>query len=440
MRRRTSRRAVLGGVALVVLGACAGAAGVLATRWPAPDLTPLEQATASVMVFAEISEQPLSRPVSIIGIVHPPQTKDVFAPGSAAAPTEAEAVSTVFKAIGSAPLAKDLGPGTEGAEPNTSLPATPNGGAGRPAELETLRLVVTVQKKVVGDLIGPGEVVAEVSGRPVFAIPPGMPFYRNMAVGVKGADVTAFQEFLKQAGHFGGQVGNEFNSATLTGLRALYQAVGYDPPLADGANPGFVLNEFVEVAAGAVPVVEAAAAGTSLETGTPLVRVVTGQPWVSGRVSLLDVEALGEGAEVTVTAAEVEPLAATVGTVGEYQTDGTAGYDLTIPLTVEWFDAAGDVQQVTVSPVGETPVGPAAPLTAIREDAKGVYLLAAVEAGAGRDGATPSAGAGAGQDQAVERVAITITGQVGGYALIAADEALPIGRRIVVSGDGGAAG
>jgi hypothetical protein len=294
-------------------------------------------------------------------------------------------------------------------------------GAG-PSEPQTLRLVVTVQKTAPDELIGPGDVVAEVSGRPVFAVPPGMPFYRNLDLGAEGADVDALQGFLGATGHFEGKASGEFDPRTLAGLRSLYEDAGYGLPLADGVEQGFVLDEFAEVAAEPVRVIEAAAAGARVDNGTPLIRVVIGEPWVSARVTILDAEALPEGAEVALTAAGAEPLPATVGSVGEYQSEGTPGYDLTVPVPVEWFEAVGDSQQVAVEPTGQVPVGPAVPTTAVREDGNGTYVLAAGSDAAGFD-----------------RVPITVTGQVGGYTLIAADEALPIGRRIVVSG-GGAAG
>jgi hypothetical protein len=429
-----SKRAVLGAVALVVLGACAGAAGVLAARWAAPDLSPLAQATVPAVVFAEVSEQPLTSPISLVGTVHPPQTKDVFAPGAEPSQDGDGAALAAYTQAGRSVSAEERAWTVDGTADPTSAPEP-----SRPAELEALRLVVTVQRSAVGEPLGPGDVVAEVSGRPVFAIPPGMPLYRNLTLGANGADVSALQEFLAQAGHFGGRVGGEFNSLTLAGLRQLYRAAGYDLPLADGVNPGFVLSEFAEVAAQAAPVVQVAPVGTALDGETPLVRIVTGAPWVSVRATILDVEALPVGAEVTVTAGEAEPLVATVSTVGEYQSDGAPGYDLTVPLTVEWFEAAGDVQRATVEPVGEVPVGPAVPLAAVREDAVGFYVLAAAGEAASADTSSGTSGP-AGAGHGLERVAITVTGQSGGYALIAADGELPVGRRIVVSGDSAAAG
>jgi hypothetical protein len=417
---------VLGTAAVLVLAGCASAAGVLAAKWAAPDLTPLERATEPVVVFAEVSEQPLRKPVSVVGTVHPPQTKDVYAPNTAATnndpsidPTNWGAATVAVPTTGNEDTAKEDNAADNQPEPD------------EPAELETLRQVVTVQKVSAGDLIEPGDVVAEVSGRPVFALPPGMPFYRNLAIETKGADVSALQRFLEQTGHFGGSVDGGFGPATLAGLRSLYREAGYDTPLADGVNPGFVLDEFVEVALSAVPVVEASAEGTALGDGVPLVRVVTGEPWVGARVTMLDVEALTVGAEVTVSADGVEPLSAVVSTVGEYQSDGTPGYDVTIPLPVEWFEGTGDVQQVTVEPAADAPNGPAVPATAVREDANGPYVLAAPEDGSG----TVTARAEASGEGRLKRVPITITGQVGGYALIEPTEALPVGMRIVVSGD-----
>ncbi|MDR2565119.1 MAG: hypothetical protein LBC97_03490 [Bifidobacteriaceae bacterium] len=426
---RLSKRTVLGGAALVLLGACAGAAGALAARWPAPDLSPLARATEPVVVFSEVSEQPLRKPVNLVGIIHPPETKDVFAPGTetvtaAAEPLAENAGLSSGPGNPSAPrTAAQAGnltavPGTgDNTDPDSAKDSPPE--PDKPPELQTLRLVVTTQKASLGKLISPGGVVAEVSGRPVFAMPTAMPFYRNLAVGAKGADVSALQGLLQSTGHFGGAVDGVFGSSTLAGLNSLYRGAGYDLPVADGVNRGFVLSEFAEVADSPVTVIEAAAAGTPLGDGKPLVRVVIGAAWVSARVSMLDVEALAVGAEVTVMARGAEPLTAVVSSVGEYQDDGTPGYDIEVKVPVDWFDTLDGEQQAALSPTGDVPVGPAVPLTAVREDPDGAYVLAPAQDPADK----------------LERVPVTITGQVGGYALIIPDEALPVGQRIVMSGD-----
>ncbi|MDR1635555.1 MAG: hypothetical protein LBS27_11700 [Bifidobacteriaceae bacterium] len=243
----------------------------------------------------------------------------------------------------------------------------------------------------------------------------------------------------EQDGHFAGKVNGEFDSSTLAGLRSLYKDAGYDLPLAAGTDEGFVLDEFVEVAAGPVRVIEAAAEGTRVDDAVALIRVVIGEPWVSARVTILDAEALPEGAEVAVTAEGAEVLSASVGTVGDYQADGTPGYEVTIPVSIEWFETLDGAQQATIKPTSVTPVGPAVPAAAVREDAKGAYVLAAGTGGeTAPDQRARTAGADGVEDGTFERVPITITGQVGGYALIAPDEVLPVGRRIVVSGSGAA--
>jgi hypothetical protein len=438
---------VIGGIALVVVGACGGAAGVLAAKWPAADLSALECAAVPAVVLTEVSEQPLHSAVQLVAAVHPPRTKEVFAPGGQ--PAGGGESATSFQLAPSA-IGTPFGPAlaaTQTAAPNQ--PATEPSVEGAPdqpvpADLETQRLLVTVQKKQVGDPVAPGDVVAEVSGRPVFAVPPGLPFYRNLAVGAKGADVAALRQYLEQAGHLTAGQGSEFNARILAGLRSLYQAGGYELPLADGVNQGFVLDEFAEVAAQPVPVVKAAAVGALVGDGTPLVEVVIGEPWASARASILDAEALQEGSEVSVTANEAEPLASTVQSVSEYQADGNPGYDLVIPLTIEWYEAAGGVDRVTVAPVGEVPVGPAVPLTAVREDANVTYVSAETAEGAKAANAgqkTDQAGgcADAGQAGRSERVPVEVIGQSGGWALIAPNDALPIGRRVVVSGASGSA-
>jgi hypothetical protein len=249
---------------------------------------------------------------------------------------------------------------------------------------------------------------------------------------------------LARTGHFSGEASGQFGQSTLTALRALYKAAGYDPPLADGADPGFALGEFVEVASEPADVVQAAPAGTVLTAGVPVATLVVGEPSVTARATILDVDALAEGAAVTVSAPGVEPLAAVVGAVSEYREDGSPGYDLTIALPMQWYEASGGVRQATVESAEPVPLGPAVPLTAVRQDAAGAYVLAAGQtglsdaAGSG-DAAESGRGAGTAGAETFERVALTVVGQAGGYALIESDGALAPGRRIVVTGDTSAA-
>ncbi|MGW0337997.1 peptidoglycan-binding protein [Streptomyces sp. NPDC003011] len=90
--------------------------------------------------------------------------------------------------------------------------------------------VVTAVKAEQGQEIRPGEVILEVSGRPLFALPGSKPAYRDLRPGAKGQDVAQLQAALKELGHDPGESDGTFGAGTKTALRALYEAIGYDVP------------------------------------------------------------------------------------------------------------------------------------------------------------------------------------------------------------------
>ena len=73
-----------------------------------------------------------------------------------------------------------------------------------------------------------GEVVLEVSGRPVFVLSGAIPMYRDIAPGAEGPDVTQLQEALARVGHPPGTSG-VFDRATQKALASVYGEAGYRP-------------------------------------------------------------------------------------------------------------------------------------------------------------------------------------------------------------------
>ncbi|MFE6198181.1 efflux RND transporter periplasmic adaptor subunit [Streptomyces sp. NPDC057838] len=90
--------------------------------------------------------------------------------------------------------------------------------------------IVTAVKAEQGQEIGPGRVILEVSGRPLFALPGGKPAYRDLRPGAEGEDVAQLQAALKKLGHDPGEHGGTFGPGTKNALRALYDAIGYEVP------------------------------------------------------------------------------------------------------------------------------------------------------------------------------------------------------------------
>ncbi|MBC6468813.1 peptidoglycan-binding protein [Actinomadura alba] len=85
-----------------------------------------------------------------------------------------------------------------------------------------------------------GQVVAEVSGRPMIAMYGRIPIYRDMRPGAKGPDVLQLQAALRNLGYSVGDRPGVFGSSTQAAAKRLYGDRGYDPPTATGpsASPG----------------------------------------------------------------------------------------------------------------------------------------------------------------------------------------------------------
>lgn len=107
-----------------------------------------------------------------------------------------------------------------------SIAITPAAGGGE----GVARAVVTKTPVAAGETFGAGKVLLEVSGRPLFALPGGLPVYRDLKPGSKGQDVTQLQQALTGLGHgVRGDASGTFGTGTQSALSSFYAAIGYDP-------------------------------------------------------------------------------------------------------------------------------------------------------------------------------------------------------------------
>ncbi|MFD9029737.1 peptidoglycan-binding protein [Streptomyces sp. NPDC059567] len=112
--------------------------------------------------------------------------------------------------------------GTVAAE--QSMDVTPAGGGGEGAA------VVTKVPVVAGQQLRHGQVVLEVSGRPVVVLQGALPVYRDLKPGAEGADVAQLQKALAELGHrTGGDPRGNFGAGTKSALTAFYRSIGYEP-------------------------------------------------------------------------------------------------------------------------------------------------------------------------------------------------------------------
>ncbi len=121
--------------------------------------------------------------------------------------------------------------GTVAAE--QSLTVTPGAGAAA-ASGTGGKPVVTRVNKQPGAAVQAGEVLLEVSGRPVFALGGALPVYRDLKPGATGKDVGQLQEGLKALGHpTGKDPAGTYGAGTKAAVTALYAALGHTPRPAD---------------------------------------------------------------------------------------------------------------------------------------------------------------------------------------------------------------
>ncbi|MFG2880469.1 peptidoglycan-binding protein [Streptomyces sp. NPDC048337] len=123
--------------------------------------------------------------------------------------------------------------GTVVADQSVDVAPQPRGGEGAGTP------VVTKLPLKAGDAVAAGQLLAEVSGRPVFTLKGTLPVYRDLKPGATGDDVAQLQQALRELGHgTGSDRSGFFGPGTKAALAARYRAIGYDPlpAVADGGE------------------------------------------------------------------------------------------------------------------------------------------------------------------------------------------------------------
>ena len=80
----------------------------------------------------------------------------------------------------------------------------------------------------LGQLVQDGDVLLEVTGRPVFVMQGDLPMYRRLASGSEGPDVLQLETALERLGFQPGQVDNVFDAATAAAVTQMYSEAGYE--------------------------------------------------------------------------------------------------------------------------------------------------------------------------------------------------------------------
>ncbi|MER5775056.1 peptidoglycan-binding domain-containing protein [Streptomyces sp. NPDC002039] len=179
--------------------------------------------------------------------------------------------------------------GTVVADQSVDVVPQPRAGEGAGAA------VVTKLPLKAGDAVAAGQLLAEVSGRPVFALKGTLPVYRDLRPGATGDDVAQLQQALRALGHgTGADAKGVFGAGTKAALTARYRAIGYDPlpAVTDGGQAVKAARQAVRTAQWAV---EDAAAATGAGTGTGAGAGERSGPPGTGSPSVTPTSGTGDG-------------------------------------------------------------------------------------------------------------------------------------------------
>lgn len=286
---------------------------------------------------------------------------------------------------------------------------------------DTSRQVVTAQRARAGTVVTSGDVLIEVSGRPVFALTLAFPLYRDLHGGDSGPDVQALQGSLADLGLYRGAQDGILGPATQDAVTRLYttretrtpatpderqadreaaeralQELAADPDAsapdiaaaharadsaARAAGSWLPVSEVLAIPGAQATVASAAPVGTVLDGASSALTLRVGEATATGRVGVADADAFTVGSPTLATLVGGE--VAVTGHVADRteflpeEGESLPGYDVTVAL--DGPGELGDDARVTVSPAGGggSETGLVVPLAAVREDAEGTYVLVA---------------------------------------------------------------
>ncbi len=158
-------------------------------------------------------------------------------------------------------------------------------------------VIVTKLAAELGSRVWPGHVIAEIDGRPVVLLRGKLPPYRNLHEGENGPDVAQLQAALIGLRYPVYDVQGYFGPSTALALGLLYEHLGYAPPgyrppVRKPGRPAEPLTPYLPMlevsyipAASALVVAASAKVGAAGGQGHVILRLATGNPYVTGLLS-----------------------------------------------------------------------------------------------------------------------------------------------------------
>jgi len=137
-----------------------------------------------------------------------------------------------------------------------------------PVNVPGAQPIVTAKPTPVGSVVADGSLLAQVAGRPVFAMRGVTPMYRDLTIGDQGPDVAQLQDGLAALGFQTGDSPGEFGRSTIAAVRAFYRSMGYAPPEGPTAKAGTLILPQAEIVF--IPRLPAVVGSSSLALGQPV--------------------------------------------------------------------------------------------------------------------------------------------------------------------------
>jgi hypothetical protein len=281
--------------------------------------------------------------------------------------------------------------------------------------------VVTGGVHEPGDIVKSCDLIAEVSGEPVFAFPFEVPLYRDLGYGNSGNDVRGLQQALVEAGLLDIEPDGWFGWSTVYAVQDMYSRAGYKAPEV-GSSRGLPLSHTAIIPSSGVAVATTSPVGTAIDEENPVMKVVKSPAAITARADMLQASGFKQGTDVMVQIGSSQPVKSQVVSVSEFRFDAVntaPGYDVLIALPPNAPVNDSGYDPVIVTEIASVPLGLGVPLTAIRQDSSGAYIYKAAA-----DTKSPDT-----------RVDVQISGQGSGFAIISDASGLAVGDTIVLSGE-----
>ncbi|MDK6274497.1 hypothetical protein QP116_01850 [Pseudoglutamicibacter cumminsii] len=315
---------------------------------------------------------------------------------------------------------------------------------------------VTKQALKKGKDVVPGQLLGSVAGTPVFAVSGQLPLYRDLAAGDKGDDVIAFQKALETTG-YNVPASGVVDATTINAVAALFREAGYalpqretdsspsgpsdesateedgsDQPAAPQTQPYIPVAAFASIGGKSGTVLSVAGVSSTLGPEQPFAKIRVGSRTIKAYVNVADAQQLKKGTEVRIIAGAAT-FAGTVENVGEFEggTDSRApGHQVSFATKDEAFEKVQTGTQVRVELTTKAKPQKAVPVTALRHDADGDYVLVTAPGSRGTNG-QGSKNQGSNDKEEPRRVKVTVGKTAAGWAAVESDD-LAVGDTVVL--------